>query len=145
MKARVLPDHPQNPVGRLEKKWLFLSGNISFAHSIANSAYSNSSYTTGSVFTDAMNIAPIYPLYVRDGDGHILHDKNGKVYDWGNGLYAYKTRPVNTNHNSLNSLLLETDRTIGNNFTGDAFADILLPKGFKVTVKGGAWILSRER
>ncbi len=126
------------------KKWLFLSGNISFAHSIANSAYSNSNYTTGSVFTDAMNIAPIYPLYVRDGDGHILRDKNGKVFDWGNGLYAYKTRPVNTNHNSLNSLLLETDRTIGNNFTGDAFADIILPKGFKVTVKGGAMLRERR-
>lgn len=126
------------------KKWLYLSSNISFAHSITNSAYSDTGYVTGSAFTDAMNIAPIYPLYARDGDGNILYDKNGKVYDWGNALYSNYTRPVNTNNNSLNTLHLETDRTIGNNFTGDAFADITLPKGFKVTIKGGAMLRERR-
>ena len=35
---------------------------------------------TGNVFSFATNVAPIYPVYLRDGRGNIMIDENGYVY-----------------------------------------------------------------
>ncbi len=60
-----------------------------------NAAYSNFDWNngngsgTGNVFSFASNVAPIYPVYLRDGNGNIIHDEMGyKRYDYGNGANA---------------------------------------------------------
>ncbi|MCC8071209.1 MAG: SusC/RagA family TonB-linked outer membrane protein [Bacteroidales bacterium] len=126
------------------KKWLYFGANAAFSHTINNASfdlgYTGSTAVTGGVFSDAANVAPIYPLYVRDENGNILYDRNGKVYDWGDGTYNTDgiIRPSLTNSNSLNSLYLEQYRSVINSTAFDAFADIMIPFGFKVTIKGGA-------
>jgi hypothetical protein len=41
-------------------------------------------YSSGNLFYVTNNIAPIYPLYIRDADGKILKDANGyTMYDYG--------------------------------------------------------------
>lgn len=51
----------------------------------ANAGYTNTvSDALGAVFATPYTIAPIYPLYVRDGDGNIMYDSHGPRYDNGN-------------------------------------------------------------
>ncbi len=45
--------------------------------------------STGSTFGMAIGMAPIYPLFIRDGQGNIMKDVNGyNRYDFGNGQNA---------------------------------------------------------
>lgn len=121
------------------KEWLNFGANMSVAHSVYQTAYNaGGGGTESDAFSTVANIAPIYPLYVRDRDGHILYDQNGKVYDWGNAQYNDYIRPSNQNWNAINSLLLDYNESDGNTMNGDAYIDISLPLGFKFTAKGGA-------
>lgn len=57
------------------KKWLKVGGNFSYAHSNGNTtAEDGSSSSSGNVFAAATQVAPIYPLYIRDGQGNIMTD-----------------------------------------------------------------------
>ena len=68
------------------KEWLKFGANMSYTHFDANSlGEDGSSNSSGNIFAYATQIAPIYPLYVRDGQGNIMKDSNGiTVYDFGN-------------------------------------------------------------
>ena len=64
--------------------WLKLGANIGFTHSKNN--YPDEQTTTnssGNAFRMAYGIAPIYPIYVRDADGNIMHNQGRAVYDYG--------------------------------------------------------------
>lgn len=93
------------------RKWLKFSGNIDVAKSITDSDpdYSNNS---NNLFSNVNTIAPIYPVYVRDINGNIVYDDNGKVYDYGDGTYNNNVaRPIRTGSNRLQEVLLQTRRT----------------------------------
>lgn len=84
------------------KKWLKVGANASYSHYESN-YLSDESGSTGStnIFAFANNAAPIYPVYVRDGNGNIMYDKNGlKMYDYGDGMNAGLSRPFMTNFNA---------------------------------------------
>ncbi|MGN0068044.1 MAG: SusC/RagA family TonB-linked outer membrane protein [Bacteroides sp.] len=121
------------------KPWLTFGSNFSYAHSKQNSVYNDGSWNGASVFSQVKNMAPIYPLYVRDGNGKILYDQNGRVYDWGNGLYNENSqiRPNGTNTNNLNSIYIDFMDNKSNNINADAFADVTFLKDFKFTFKVG--------
>lgn len=88
---------------------------------------------SGSYYANPFNIirykAPIYPLYLHNADGSYKYDENGeKIYDTtsdylDNRNIAYELR-ADKNYNRRNTLGLQ------------AFATIILPYGFDVTVKG---------
>ena len=65
------------------KKWLKVGTNMSYTHIDSETpSYGSTWGSSGNVFYQANNIAPIYPLYVRNADGTIKHDANGlTVYD----------------------------------------------------------------
>ncbi len=65
------------------KKWLKVGTNMSYTHVDSETpSYSETWGSSGNVFYIANNMAPIYPLYVRNADGTIKHDANGlTVYD----------------------------------------------------------------
>lgn len=122
------------------KKWLLFGANLGFAHTVYNTVYDSGSTLEGSAFSSAANMAPIYPLYIRDRRGNIMYDKNGKVYDWGNGVYNEYNRSSLSNSNPIQSLTLDYGEYTGNALNGDAFVDILLPQNFKITINGGTSI-----
>ncbi len=116
--------------------WLKIGGNVNYAHTESDAAGSNSGYN---VFYAASRVAPIYPLYIRDGEGNIMTDANGKMYDYGNGTNAGLTRQsVQKEINSLQEDLLQTRNTVANSFSLTGFADITptFVKGLKVTLNG---------
>ncbi len=120
------------------KKWLKVGMNASYTHFDYNSlSDEGSSGSTANVFAFTSAIAPIYPVYLRDGQGNIMVDEHGyQVYDYGDGANAGLTRPVMTQANALQSSKLDKNISEGNAFIGSAYADINFLPNLKLTVNG---------
>ena len=116
--------------------WLKAGGNVNYAHTVSDQAGSGSGYN---VFYAASRVAPIYPLYIRDGEGNIMTDQNGKMYDYGDGGNAGLKRPsVEKNTNPLKDDRIQTNNSVANSFSLTGFADVTptFAKGLKITLNG---------
>ena len=119
------------------KSWLKMGANATYSrfhyNQIDDDGASNSS---GNVFAYTTTIGPIYPLYIRDGEGSILYTEDGiKRYDYGQN--AGMERSIFTNSNALSESRLNTQASEGNAFNGTAFFDISFLKDFKFTFNAG--------
>lgn len=112
----------------------------SFLRVGANAGYTNSlSDALGAVFATPYNIAPIYPLYVRDGDGNILYDSRGPRYD--NGYYDMGLeRYAELNGNSIQDDRYDINSNNSNAFNIQGFATFDFLKYFHLTVNGSVYI-----
>ncbi len=121
------------------KKWLKVGANASYANFDWNSLNADGEgESTANIFAFTSSMAPIYPVYVRDGMGNVMYDQYGiKMYDYGNGMNAGMTRPVFANANALLDSQLNPNNSNGNAFSGSAFADFTLYEGLKVTLNVG--------
>lgn len=88
------------------REWLKIGANMTYTKNISNAQQS--------AFGCAYDMSPIYPLYVRDGEGNILTDSHGKVYDYGDGVYTGITRPIYINDNPMQSDLLDINENDSN-------------------------------
>ncbi len=122
------------------KDWIKVGGNFSFSNYEYNSLRNNgSSVSTGNVWAYTSQMAPIYPLYLRNADGSIKVDSNGfEMMDYGNGMNAGFNRNFIGDANPLMDNMLNTNNSIGNQFIASGFADIDLFKGLTLTVNGTA-------
>ena len=116
------------------KPWLKVGANMSYAHfyinQMSNDGTSNSS---GNIFAAATQIAPIYPLFMRDGNGNVIVDGNGVTrYDYGDGDNAGLTRPTYTNSNAISQSLLNKYQSEGNAFAATGYAEIRFLEYFKI-------------
>ncbi len=119
------------------KSWLKVGANMSYTHynalSMSEDGTSNSS---ANVFAAATQIAPIYPLYMRNPDGSIMVDGNGITrYDYGDGANAGLQRPVYGKSNALSDAILNANKYNGNAFNATGYAEIRFLKDFKFTTK----------
>lgn len=117
-------------------EWLKVGGNVNYAHTNTDQAGSGSGYN---VFYAASRVAPIYPLYIRDGEGNIMTDQNGKMCDYGDGAVNGLVRSVVAKQiNSLKDDQLQTNNSVANSFSLAGFADITptFVKGLKLTLNG---------
>ena len=112
-----------------------------------NAAYSNFDWNngngsgTGNVFSFASNVAPIYPVYLRDGAGNIMHDDMGyKRYDYGNGSNAGLVRPYAANSNALQELWLNVGNSEGNAINGTSYVELKFLKDFTFTFNAGVGV-----
>ena len=137
----------QRFTGRLKadymvKDWLRVGANMNYGrfnrNYLGNDGASGSS---GNVFA-LTNIAPIYPIYIRDGKGNIIFDETSghNLYDYGDRSYHGLYRPYLSQANPLNSNLLDTNNTEGNTFNGTGTFDIYLPYGFTFTSINNAYL-----
>ena len=123
------------------KNWLKLSANTSYSHYGSNSLSNNgSSGSTGNIWAFTSQIAPIYPLWIRNADGTIYTDANNiAVMDYGNGAIARGgfpgyARPFLSDANALQQVLLNTSYTEGNASTGNVAADFTLSPNLTLIV-----------
>ena len=116
------------------RSWLKLSGNFNYAHYKANSLADDGGSTVGNVFM-VKNMAPIYPLYIRDAAGNILQDsKTGlAMYDWGNGTVTGLTRPTMTGSNPIFANYFDKNQNEGNSLDATGTAEIRFLEDFKFT------------
>ena len=112
-----------------------------------NAAYSNFDWNngngsgTGNVFSFATNVAPIYPVYLRDGNKNIIYDDMGyKRYDYGDGSNAGLIRPYAANSNALQELWLNVGNSEGNAINGTAYVEAKFLKDFTFTFNVGVGV-----
>ena len=127
--ARLKADYQAKP-------WLKVSGNMSYTNfnynSLSNEGESNS---TGNIWAFTTQVAPIYPLYVRDGKGNIMVDGNGiTLMDYGDGMNAGLTRDFFKNANAIQGTRLNTNNAEGNAFSAAGAADFSFLRDFRFTV-----------
>ena len=117
------------------KPWLKVGASANYTHTVLNQMDNEGeSSSTANIFAISSQIAPIYPLYVRDGQGNIMKDEYGNtMYDYGNGMNAGFTRPFLGDSNAVSDAILNTYETTTNNFGGTVFAEIRFLKDFKFT------------
>lgn len=108
------------------KPWLKVGANVTYTH--------HDNFTNSSAFGAAHSIAPIFPLYIRDGNGNIMTDAHGKMYDWGNGLVIGVVRPTQKNTNSLQSDVLNEAHNSSNGFGFSGYSEISFLKDFTATL-----------
>ena len=123
--ARLKADYQARP-------WLRLGGNVNYSHSTANDISEGST----TLFDQIMTMAPIYPIFVRDGDGNILTDENGPLYDYGAGNNAGLQRPQLPQVNFLQENKLNTQRRVTNLMGLTGYVDITPIEGLKITLNG---------
>ena len=126
------------------RKWLNVGGNINFARSTTNNGadISDTEDDAGNnLYTQISQIGPIYPVYLRDGEGNILRNENGVVGDFGDGqlLGSDYVRPYLTQVNGIVDATLNTNKKITTTFSLNGFADIDIWDGLKATVNGSVY------
>ena len=132
------------------KDWLKVGGNMSYTHYVWNNgnrtnndgnSQGEGNSDGGNAFATALMMAPIYPVYMRDGNGNIMIDQYGlKMYDTGDGRNGGALRTNGGKSNDLQDIQLNKFINEGNAFTANGFADISLYKGLKLTVNGSVSI-----
>ena len=128
--SRIRADHQA-------KSWLKVGGNMSFTNYKFNQLDQGtdgdgSTGSSGNPLAIATRIAPIYPLFIRDGLGNIMKDGNGiTMYDYGDGGNAGLYRPYLGQSNALSNFLLDTYKSDGNALNANGFVDITFLKYFK--------------
>ena len=123
------------------KEWAKIGANMSFTHygSSAGNDEENQEGSSANIFAFSSRMAPIFPVYIRDGKGNIMTDKYGyQMYDYGDGASYSSKRAFLPGSNALQASWLDSDSYEGNAFTASGFADITLAKGLKLTINGGA-------
>lgn len=121
------------------KKWLKIGTNMSYAH--ANQKYPDEqtiANSSGNLFYITTQIAPIYPLYIRDTEGKVMIDHNGyTMYDYGDGVYSAGYRPFMSQASPASQIQLDQSLYKNDMFTGTWYATIELYKGLKITANLG--------
>lgn len=120
------------------KKWLKVGGNVSYAKFDHNALSNNGSSTSsGNIWAFTSQMAPIYPIYIRNADGSNMIDSNGfEMMDYGNGKNGGSSRPFISDANPIMDSKLNTVNSEGNAFSTNGFANIVFIPGLTLTVNG---------
>lgn len=115
--------------------WLKVGGDVNYAYYLTKYMDEDGNdVSSGNMFAITTQMAPIYPLFVRNADGSIKYDSNGlKMYDYGNGQNAGLIREEFRNSNALASSILDTNKYDGNAFSALGYAEIRFLKDFRLT------------
>ncbi len=115
------------------KEWLKVGASLSYTHTNQNDVNDGDN-----LFSMVSGLAPIYPVYIRDDNGDIMTDENGKLYDYGSGENGGAKRPANLlpARNPLQANELNKNATIANITTLNSYADFTPIDGLKITLNG---------
>ena len=125
-------------------KWLNVGGNVSFARSTTNNgadASDTEDSGANNIYSQIIMMGPIYPVYLRDGEGNILYNENGIVGDFGDGqvMGSDMVRPYLTQVNGIAEASMNTNKWVITNFSLNGFADFDIWDGLKATVNANIY------
>jgi len=120
------------------KKWLKAGANVGYTNYNGDLTGNDGSPTsTGNIFAYTTSIAPIFPLYIRDAEGRIMHDSNGyTVYDYGDSENGGATRGFTGN--ALANNHFSANNYTGNSVNANGYVDVKFLKDFTFTFNVGA-------
>ena len=125
------------------KEYLKIGMNAGYTNFNWNNGNSDegSSGSVGNIFGFATMVAPIYPVYLRNGDRSIKYDQYGnKRYDFGDGSNAGLSRPISGNANALQTVTLDTNNSEGNAINGTGYVEVKFLKDFTFTFNAGVGV-----
>ena len=135
--ARLKADHQL-------KSWLKLGLNVSYNHYDQNSYDTDEEGSPGSSANTFafLNIAPIYPMFIRNGQKQIIYNKEAKIntYDYGDGSIIGLERAFLNISNPVSDNILNTNNNEGNSFNGVGTIELRLPFGFTVSSINTLWL-----
>ena len=121
------------------KEWLKFGINMSYSH--ADQRYPDidaGDPSSGNLFYVQNNMAPIYPLYIRDGKGNIMKDANGyTMYDYGDATIIAETRAFMNQSNPASAIEIQKSLYKTDIFSGRWTAVVEPVKGLKATANVG--------
>ncbi len=126
------------------KSWLKVGANMAYAHTDNNAMSSDGS--ASSVVNPlgiATTIAPIYPMYIRNGNGEIMKNADGMtLYDYGQGMNAGLSRPGGAafGSNGVSSVRYDTNNTEGNSVNATGYAEVRFLRDFKFTTNNTVFV-----
>jgi TonB-linked SusC/RagA family outer membrane protein len=128
------------------KPWLKVGANMDYAHFDGKlMSEDGSSASSGNLLAIATQVAPIYPLFIRDGDGNIRYDSNGIMrYDFGNGDNGGGSRPFLNNTNAVFANIYDTNSYEGNAVNAVGFFEVRFLKDFKFTSTNSVYVLENR-
>ena len=119
------------------KKYLKAGLNATYARFNYNSIGGGGN-SSGNIFAYTTQLGPIFPLYVRDGDGNFMYNDEGiQIYDFGNGNNAGMVRSMFPNSNAIAESLLNKSTSEGSALNGTAYLELTFLKDFKFTFNAG--------
>lgn len=128
------------------KKWMKVGGNMSFTKFKSHFLNNNGSETSsGNIWAFTSQMAPIYPLWIRNANRNeegivnpaVRVDGNGlQMMDYGNGTNAGYARPFISDANPIMDNRLNMNESEGNATTANGFVDITFCPGLVLTVNG---------
>jgi len=121
------------------KKWLKVGGNFAYTHyTWKQSDNGEGDGSTASLFGEALNTAPIYPIYIRDGKGNHIYDQWGfRVYDYHGGKNAGMARRGGGVRNVFQDTELNKNTAEGNAFNANGFAELRIYRDLKFIFNAG--------
>lgn len=123
------------------KTWLNLGANLSYAGYKTNqldASITASSGSSANIFAMTNFAAPIYPIYVRDGEKKIVKTETGRiVYDFGDGQFPLRRRPYLAQANPLAMNTYDYNDRVAHIIGVRGNADFILPYGFRISLVGG--------
>ncbi|MDE6459312.1 MAG: SusC/RagA family TonB-linked outer membrane protein [Paramuribaculum sp.] len=126
------------------KSWLKVGGNMAYAHTNNNAMSSDGSTSSvANPLASATTIAPIYPMYIRDGNGQIMRNSDNMIlYDYGQGQNGGLKRPGGASFaiNGLSDAIYDTNNTQGNSVNATGFAEVRFLKDFKFTTNNTVYV-----
>lgn len=120
--------------------WLKIGGNFGYTHS--NSQYPGeqdalATSSSGNAFFIANNIAPVYPIYVRNSSGNIIRDKGRPVYDYGDGVSTPYSRSFMSISNPAGDLTYNKEEYLRDIMNLTWFGELTPVKGLSITARYG--------
>lgn len=122
--------------------WFKVGVNSDYSHyNTKKMSEDGSDRSSGNALAVSSQIAPIYPLFIRNGNGDIIYDSNGiKRYDYGNKDNAGLERPLFTNTNALSNSILDTNSLNGNTVNAVFWGEIRFLENFKFTTQNTVFL-----
>ena len=119
------------------KKYLKVGLNATYARFNYNSIGGGGN-SSGNIFAYTTQLGPIFPLYVRDGNGNFMYNEEGiQIYDFGNGNNAGMVRSMFPNSNAIAETLLNKSTSEGSALNGTTYLEVTFLKDFKFTFNAG--------
>ncbi len=127
------------------KPWLKLGTTLNYTYTNSNVPgdmdldYATSS---GNVFFIANQLAPVYPMFVRDADGKIMMNEtyNLPVYDYGDGASTRFSRNYMSMANPVGNLYYNKDHYLSDVFDGKWYININPISDLTITGNAGYWV-----
>ncbi|MCD7900654.1 MAG: SusC/RagA family TonB-linked outer membrane protein [Bacteroides sp.] len=123
--------------------WLKIGANFGYTHSNSRSPGDQDTHATsssGNAFFIANNMAPVYPIYVRDASGNIMRDKGRPVFDYGEGISTNFERNFMSISNPAGDLIYNKEEYLRDVMNLSWFGEFTPINGLSVTARYGLHI-----